>query len=62
MITDLLPLLAFSAVVVIARNVFEAYVLDREQHRFEVREPVRVRRSQSHQEGRVVGSRDHATR
>ena len=38
MIGDLIPLLAFTALVVIARNVFEAYVLDRAQRQAEVRE------------------------
>jgi hypothetical protein len=61
MIADLIPLLAFAAIVVIARNLFEAYVLDHEQRRLEAREWVRV--SHSHSQGRrVVRSRDHATR
>ena len=45
MIADLLPLLAFTALIVIARNVFEAYVLDRPQHRVE---PARVRTPRTH--------------
>jgi hypothetical protein len=42
MIADLLPLLAFVTLVVIARNVFEAHVLDQERRRLEARELVRV--------------------
>jgi hypothetical protein len=43
MIADLLPLLAFTAFVVIARNVFEAHVMDQQQRRMEARELVRVK-------------------
>jgi hypothetical protein len=43
MIADLVPLLVFAAFVVVARNVFEAYVLDHEQRRRELRELARVR-------------------
>ena len=43
MIADLLPLLAFAAVLVVARNVFEAYVLDHEQGRRETDERLRLR-------------------
>ena len=57
MIADLIPLLAFAALVVIARNVFEAYVLDEARHRIEAREPVRVRSSHFHH-GRPSGGRD----
>jgi hypothetical protein len=38
MIADLLPLLAFVAVVVLGRNAFEAYVLDRARARIEEQE------------------------
>ena len=41
MIADLLPLLAYAAVAVIARNLFEACLLDHAQRRMEARERVR---------------------
>ena len=62
MIADLIPLLAFTAIVVIARNVFEAYVLGHEQRRLEAQELVRVSHSHAQHGRRVVGSRDHAIR
>jgi hypothetical protein len=61
MITDLLPLLAFTAFVVIARNVFEAYVLDRAQHSMETEELSRVRSLHPHH-GRGGGSRELSSR
>ena len=42
MITDMIPLLVFTAFVVIARNVFEAYIQHREQQRIEALEPARI--------------------
>ena len=45
MIADLLPLLAFTSLVVIARNLFEAYIVSHEQRRMEAKERLRVRSS-----------------
>lgn len=45
MIADLIPLLAFAAIIVIARNIFEAHVLHQEQVRLEARERVRILRA-----------------
>jgi hypothetical protein len=47
MIADLLPLLAFTAVLVIARNVFEAYVLDHAQDGREANERRRLHAQRS---------------
>ena len=43
MIADLFPLLVFAAVVVIGRNAFEAYVLDRARARLEAQELRRLK-------------------
>jgi hypothetical protein len=61
MIADLIPLLAFAAFVVIARNVFEAYVLEHARKRIEAQELVRVRASHSHYRERGVAGRGHSS-
>jgi hypothetical protein len=60
MIGDLIPLLAFTALVVIARNVFEAYVLERAQQRAEVRELAEVRMAHREHRDPRAGGRTHA--
>lgn len=56
MIADLLPLLAFTSLVVIARNLFEAYIVGHERRRMEAQERVRVRSSHH----RPNGHRGHS--
>jgi hypothetical protein len=43
MIADLIPLLAFATFLVIARNVFEAHILDHERRQIEARERVHLK-------------------
>lgn len=44
MVADLLPLLVFASIVVIARNLFEAYVLAHSRRQIEARERVQQSR------------------